>query len=196
MPGVARRLRTFLARPRKVRKRRPPRCLASSIEEVTLRCLSWQGGCGTRPGRAHTTCPAMGLEQSSPTPPCHAELLGEIHGEKKQRQRRFPALNPSAQSARPAFQNSHMTRRAARPGNGVSARTVRVPWEGKGKTLLCCPTDQLSSRSTSVDPTVFQFRSICSASRRVPRYHALFGTVQDESDSSRTPPALCPRDRA
>ncbi len=49
-------------------------------EEVTLRCLSWQGGCGTRPGEAHKTRFTAGLEQSSPTPPCQAELLGETHG--------------------------------------------------------------------------------------------------------------------
>ena len=51
------------------------------VEEVTLCCLPWQGGCGTRPGRGHTTSSAMGLEQSSPKSSCQTELLGETHGE-------------------------------------------------------------------------------------------------------------------
>src|SRR5260221_13043762 len=53
-----------------------PRC-----HGVPLCCLPRQGGRGTRPGRAHKTCPAMGLEQSSPTTPCRVELLGAPHGE-------------------------------------------------------------------------------------------------------------------
>src|SRR5258706_1697675 len=51
------------------------------LSGVSLCCLTRQGGCGTRPGRAHTTCPAMGLEQSLPTPPCRVELLGAPQGE-------------------------------------------------------------------------------------------------------------------
>jgi len=59
-PGAARRLVTFLARPRKVTKRRPP-LVSRPLSGVPLRCLTRQGGCGTRPGRAHKTCPTMGL---------------------------------------------------------------------------------------------------------------------------------------
>jgi len=64
---------------------------------VTLRRLSWQGGCGTRPGEMHTTHLTAGLAQSSPTPPCQAELLGASHGEQRQApQSCFYALSLSA----------------------------------------------------------------------------------------------------
>ena len=46
LPGVARRLPTFLARPRKVGQRRPPRCPAPSGCPALLEAT---GGCGTRP---------------------------------------------------------------------------------------------------------------------------------------------------
>src|SRR3954464_13969314 len=59
-PGAARQLVTFLARPRKVTKGRPPRCRAH-FEWVTLCCLPRQGDCATRPGEAHTTCLTAGL---------------------------------------------------------------------------------------------------------------------------------------
>src|SRR5260221_517952 len=81
-PGAARRLVTFLARPRKVTKGRPPQGVPPPCPGVPLCCLTRQGGCGTRPGKAHKTCLAMGLEQSSPTPPCRVELLGAPHGGK------------------------------------------------------------------------------------------------------------------
>src|SRR5258706_10355205 len=67
------------------------------LSGVPLCCLTRQGGCGTRPGRAHTTCPAMGLEQSSPTAPCRVELLGTSQGEISTAARRLsPTANPSA----------------------------------------------------------------------------------------------------
>src|SRR5262245_26607111 len=44
-----------------------------------LCCLTRRGG-GTRPGEAHTTCLAAGLEQSSPTSPRRVELLGAPQG--------------------------------------------------------------------------------------------------------------------
>src|SRR3954469_645267 len=59
-PGAARQLVTFLARPRKVTKGRPPRCRAH-FEWVTLCCLPRCGDCATRPGEAHTTCLTAGL---------------------------------------------------------------------------------------------------------------------------------------
>ena len=78
---MARQPRTFLARPRKGTQKKAAQVSRLLDEEVTLRCLSWQGGCGTRPGEMHTTHLTAGLEQSSPTLPCQAELLGETHGE-------------------------------------------------------------------------------------------------------------------
>ena len=61
--------------------------VAPRIHGVPLCCLTRQGGCGTRPGRAHATCPAMGLEQSSPHPlvesSCSAQfpLMGSVPSE-------------------------------------------------------------------------------------------------------------------
>src|SRR4051812_16641424 len=60
VPGAARRLVTFLARPRKVTKGRPPRCRAT-IQWVPLCCLTRCGDCATRPGEAHKTCLTAGL---------------------------------------------------------------------------------------------------------------------------------------
>ena len=57
--------------------------VAPRIRGVTLCCLPRQGGCGTRPGEAHTTRLTAGLEQSSPTSPCRVELLGAPQGEPK-----------------------------------------------------------------------------------------------------------------
>ena len=54
------------------------------FEEVTLRCLTRRGDCATRPGKAHTTCLPMGLEQCSSTTPHRVELLGASYGVKLQ----------------------------------------------------------------------------------------------------------------
>jgi hypothetical protein len=40
LPGAARRLVTFLARPRKVTERKPPLVVAPRVRGVTLRCLT------------------------------------------------------------------------------------------------------------------------------------------------------------
>src|SRR6185295_12290802 len=58
-----------------------------TVQRVALCCLTRLGGCGTRPGRAHRTCPATGLEQSSPTTPSRVELLGAPQGEATARAR-------------------------------------------------------------------------------------------------------------
>src|SRR5882672_7502508 len=59
-PGAARRLVTFLARPRKVTKRKPP-LVSRPLSGVPLCCLPRRGDCGTRPGEAHTTRLTAGL---------------------------------------------------------------------------------------------------------------------------------------
>jgi len=70
-----------------------PPLVSRPFSGVTLCCLSQQGGCGTRPGKAHKTCLVMGLEQSSPTTRCRVELLGAPQGE--QLQLRSPATKES-----------------------------------------------------------------------------------------------------
>ena len=55
--------------------------VAPRVRGVTLCCLSRCGDCATRPGKAHTTCLAMGLEQCSSTSPHRDELLGAPQGE-------------------------------------------------------------------------------------------------------------------
>src|SRR5260221_1338226 len=78
-PGAARRLVTFLARPRKVTKRMPP-LVSRPLSGGSLCCLPRRGDCGTRPGEAHTTRLTAGLEQSSSTSPRRVELLGAPQG--------------------------------------------------------------------------------------------------------------------
>src|SRR3954466_6487391 len=78
-PGAARQLVTFLARPRKVTQRRPPRCRAPLLRGY-LRCLTRCGDYATRPGEAHTTCLTAGLVQCSSKAPHRVELLGATQG--------------------------------------------------------------------------------------------------------------------
>ena len=126
---MARQPRTFLDRPRKVRKRRPPRCHASSIEEVAVRCLSWRrlrnstwqsthyALChGTRTVLAETPLPSRAARRDTwgkatalSCPECSFENLFSKHAKREA-----------------AFRSLHMTRRAARLDEGLPTSTVHL----------------------------------------------------------------------
>jgi hypothetical protein len=78
LPGVARRLVTFLVLPRKVTKRSRPRFAAPS---GFPRYFANKRGCATRPSRAHKTCPAAELGQCSPKSPLVCEISRRRTGE-------------------------------------------------------------------------------------------------------------------
>src|SRR5512138_3881453 len=80
LPGIARRQVTFLVLPRKVTKKRRPRCAAPS---GFPRYFANKRGCATRPSRAHKTCPTAELEQCSPKPPLVCEISRRRTGEGK-----------------------------------------------------------------------------------------------------------------
>src|SRR3954452_462110 len=127
-PGAARRLVTFLARPRKVTKGRPPRCRAPCSQghpALLTRC----GDCATRPGRAHTTCPAMGLTRF----PAGASLGRNPSREHLYRQRQSESTHPFPQTElrltshrctvlveKPHIESSCSARHKGSNGNGNS----------------------------------------------------------------------------
>jgi hypothetical protein len=79
-PGVVRQQVTFLVLPKKVTKRRRPRC---AVPSGFPRYFANKRGCATRPSGAHKTCPTAELEQCSPKPPLVCEISRRRTGERR-----------------------------------------------------------------------------------------------------------------
>ena len=134
-PGVARRLLTFLASPRKVSKRRRPEVRRPAKTRGTLRYSKQQAAAelGLVDMLAQMVVTALALKQSSRNAPVVSALLGDSHRGPLDSSRLSPKqittsvkprrhqLTVSPLTMRPG---PHVRSRAAEQTRGMSARTV------------------------------------------------------------------------
>ena len=132
-PGAARRLVTFLVRPRKVTKRNPPRCHAPLFKGVPCAACLDEATAQLDLAR-HTRRASLRDSNSARRQPLIESSCSARHMGRKKRAARFACFEIGFPQKHLRQEIAvavvpHVSRRAARPGKGGSARTVRVPWQ-------------------------------------------------------------------